>query len=368
MTDHWIAPERVFDGQHIHSDMAVRIEAGTIAEIGPRSAHAKTIKGLLTPGFVDLQVNGGGGVLLNNDPTVDGIKTILQAHRHFGTTAVMPTVITDHPDVLAKAAKAAIAAKDLPGMIGLHIEGPHIAKARRGTHAAHFIRPLDGDTIHIVTKLRDAGLLVMITLAPEAASAGQISELTDLGAVVSLGHTDATADQMAVAMQAGASCATHLFNAMSAMQSRAPGAVGAVINSSCYAGIICDGHHVDNSMVGLAIRARPVPDRTFLVSDAMATVGGGAAFPLYGQTIRLDNGKLINSAGALAGAHTTLAAGLLRLTGQIGISHESALRMVTSVPANCIGVPALGQLLGQQTTDVLVLGHDLAFRGALSQL
>lgn len=366
--DQWIAPDRLFDGHNIHTDMAIRIEAGKVVDIGPRPANAPAIKGLLTPGLVDLQVNGGGGAMLNSSPTVDGIRTILQAHRQFGTTALMPTVITDHPDVLSKAADAAISAKDHPGMIGLHIEGPHIAAAKRGTHAEHFIRPLDNHTIDLVTGLRAADVRVMITLAPEAATPDQISILAHLGAIVSLGHTDASADQMRAAMQAGATCATHLFNAMSQMQGRAPGAVGAVITGTCYAGIICDGHHVNDSMIGLAIRGRPVPDRTFLVSDAMATVGGPDHFDLYGQTIRVQDGKLINAEGALAGAHTTQIQGLQRLVAKTGTPLQTALRMVTSVPANCINAPSLGQLIGHQTSDILILNSDLSIQGTLSDI
>lgn len=352
----WIAPDRLFDGHMIHSDQAIRVVGDKIVDIGRPPHDAHRIKGLMTPGFVDLQVNGGGGVLLNNTPTVDGIKTILAAHRTFGTTAVMPTVITDHPDVLGQAADAAIAAKDLPGMLGLHIEGPHIAAAKRGTHAERFIRVLDDDTINIVTKLRAAGLRVMITLAPEAATPAQITMLTDHGATVSLGHTNANAAQMQAAISAGATCITHLFNAMSPMTSRAAGAVGTAINSSCYTGIICDGHHVDDNMIGLAIRARPLPDRMFLVSDAMATVGGPDHFKLYGQTIRLQDGKLINADGALAGAHTTLLQSLQRLTQYTPL--ETALKMVTSTPATAIGAPALGQLIGQSLQNTVTLGDN----------
>lgn len=364
----WIAPDQLFDGQVLQSGMAMLVKDGRIIEIGPSKDSARAIKGMITPGFVDLQVNGGGGVMLNNIPTVAGIATMLQAHRRFGTTSLMPTVITDHPNVLARVAGAAIAAKDLPGMTGLHIEGPHIAPARRGTHAERFIRPMDTNTIAIVAGLRQAGLPVMITLAPEAANPDQIKALVGLGATVSLGHTDATAAQMQAAMQAGATCVTHLFNAMSPMQSREPGAVGAAINSDCYAGLICDGHHVDDSMIRLAVRARPCADRMFLVSDAMATVGGPDQFDLYGQTIAVQDGRLINADGALAGAHTTLAAGLQRIAGFGGVNPETALRMVTAVPAKCIGVPALGQLLGQRTQDVLVLDGDLSVSGDLAAI
>ncbi|WP_341366858.1 N-acetylglucosamine-6-phosphate deacetylase [Yoonia sp. BS5-3] len=364
----WIAPDRLFDGHSIHAGLGVLLDDGQITRIEKAPATARQISGLVSPGFVDLQVNGGGGVMLNNQPDAMGIKTILAAHRRFGTTALMPTVITDHPDVLARAADAAISAKDAPGMLGLHIEGPHIAPAKRGTHAGTFIRPLDDHTINIVGGLRKAGLGVMITLAPESCTAAQIKTLTGLGAVVSLGHTNAAADQMQTAIAAGATCITHLFNAMSAMEGRAPGAVGAAINSHCYAGIICDGHHVDDSMLGLAIRARPTPDRMFLVSDAMATVGGPNQFELYSQTIQLKDGKLVNAEGALAGAHLTMAAALTRLVQKVGIPAASALRMATTIPAACIGADRQGQLIGQKTEDTLILNADLSMHGTLSDI
>lgn len=360
MTDLWIAPDLVFDGQDILSGQAVLIRAGQIADLAPTPATARRIKGCLTPGFVDLQVNGGGGVLLNNAPTRAGIAQIAAAHRSCGTVAIMPTLITDHPGVLDKAAEAAIAARSDPGVIGLHIEGPHIAVARRGTHAAAFIRPLDMRTMDIVARLRRHHIAVMITLAPEAASNAQIAALAGMGALVSLGHTDCTAEAIVAAQKAGAVCATHLFNAMSPMTSRAPGAVGAVLNGHLHAGLICDGHHVDDRMIQLALRARPAQDLTFLVSDAMATVGGPDHFDLYGQRIQLRDGRLINAQGHLAGAHVTQAAGVARLVQRIGIPLDAALRMAVTVPARVVGQAGLAQLAGRSVDDLLILSEDLA--------
>lgn len=366
--DHWITPDRLFDGRDLRTGMAVRVRDGRVSEIATAPKDAVPVPGLLTPGFVDLQVNGGGGVQLNSTPTADGIRTIAQAHRRLGTVAVLPTVITDLADVTDRAADAALATMDEPGIIGLHIEGPHIAMARRGTHSPDLVRPLDARTIATVTRLRDAGVPVMITLAPEAVSLDQIAHLVKLGAVVSLGHTDATAEMMEAAFGAGASCATHLFNAMSPMLGREPGAVGAVINSTCYSGIICDGHHVADQMVGLAIRARPLPDRMFLVSDAMATVGGPAHFNLYGQDITLKDGRLVNAEGSLAGAHVTQAEGVKRLVDHTGTSLTTALRMATSVPAACIGRLQVGGLEGRPTEDVILLDDDLLLSGSLAAI
>lgn len=364
----WIAPDQIFDGRRILKGKALGITDGYVSEIADTPKDAVVVKGMISPGFVDLQVNGGGGVLLNASPTVEGMAAIATAHRRFGTVAVLPTLITDRPEVLDRASNAALAARDQNGLIGLHIEGPHIAPTRRGTHAANLIRPMDGRTLDVVARLRKAQVPTMITVAPEATTPEQIRQLTAMGAVVSLGHTDASSEQMEAAFAAGANCATHLYNAMSPMTSRAPGAVGAVINSDCFSGVICDGHHVDDRMVALAIRARPVEGRMFLVSDAMPTVGGSDQFELYGQKITVKDGRLINADGNLAGAHLTMAQALQRLVEQVGVSLEQALRMAISVPATCIKAPELGELLGRAVQDVILLDARLNVQGDLARL
>ncbi len=359
MTDHWIAPDRLFDGERLHRDCALQVRDGQVLALGPATPDMPALAGCVTPGFVDLQVNGGGGVLLNTTPTAAGIAAVAAAHRQFGTVALMPTVITDAPEILENAAEAALAAKGHDSVIGLHIEGPHIAVARRGTHQAAHIRHMDHRTIAVLERLRAADVPVLITLAPEAASTDQIATLAAMGAVVSIGHTDAAAEAVKDAIAAGAACATHLFNAMSPMTSRAPGAVGAIINSTVPAGLICDGHHVDDSMIALALRARPGDDLMFLVSDAMATVGGPDHFTLYGDKITLADGKLINAEGNLAGAHMTQRMGVARLVHHVGVPLETALRMAITVPAKVIGQPKLAQLVGRRVRDVVVLPDDL---------
>jgi N-acetylglucosamine-6-phosphate deacetylase len=189
-----------------------------------------------------------------------------------------------------------------------------------------------------------------------------------MGAVVSLGHTDATCDEVEAAIGAGATCATHLFNAMSSMTSRAPGAVGAVINSHVWSGIICDGFHVDDRMIKLALRARPADDLMFLVSDAMATVGGPNEFDLYGKNVHLEDGRLLNSEGNLAGAHVTQAEGVARLVHEIGVPLAQALRMAVTVPARVIGHTNLAQIVGRSTRDLLVLSRDIEVAGTLDYI
>ena len=367
--DFWIAPSFVFNGTALTAGQAVRVQDGHITDLSDTVPEgAVRIDGILSPGFVDLQVNGGGGDMMNNTPTRKGVETIVTAHQALGTAAVLPTVITDQDGVMARAAEAVIASKDINGMLGLHIEGPHIDHIRRGTHRGAFVRPMEQQTIDIVRRVRSEGLAVMITVSPSGAGIAAIRELSALGAVVSIGHSDATAAETKAAIAAGATCGTHLFNAMSPMTSREPGTVGAIINSDCYSGIICDGHHVADDMIAMAIRARPRSDRMFLVSDAMSTVGGPDHFKLYDATIRLEDGRLVNDEGSLAGAHVTQAQGVKRLVDHVGISVEQALCMGLSNPAACIGRPDLTELVGRRAQDVILLASDLSFRGAVSDV
>ena len=356
----WLCPDRLFDGQTLLGGRALGLSHGRTTQIRalsdlPATARRLPLSGTLTPGFLDLQVNGGGDAFLNASPNAAAMATMTTAHRRFGTVAILPTVITDAPEVLAAVVDAALAAKGQPGILGLHIEGPHLSLIRRGTHSAQWVRPFEPATLSHVKRLRAARIFVKITVAPEAMSKGQIAALVATGAVVSIGHSDATAEAVRAALAEGASCFTHLFNAMSPMQNRAAGVTGACINSTAYAGIICDGHHVADEMVGLAIRARPVPDRMFLVSDSMSTVGGSDRFVLYGQEVRLIGGRLVNSEGSLAGAHVTMAEGLQRLISVVGIPPEQALKMAISTPAHLAQQPALASPAARDLSDLVLL-------------
>lgn len=359
MKETWIAPEQLFDGKTLLTGHAIRVVDERVVEVGPAPAVSRPLLGCLTPGFIDLQVNGGGGVMLNSTPTRESMATMAAVHRRFGTVAIMPTVITDAPEVLDQAAEAAIAARQDAGIVGLHIEGPHISVARRGTHSAEYVRDLDDRTMKIVSRLRSNEVATMITLAPEAVTTEQIATLSEMGAIVSIGHTDTTAENIEAAIAAGAQCATHLFNAMSPMTGRAPGAVGAIINSTLKSGIICDGYHVDDRMIAMAMRARPKADLMFLVSDSMATVGGPKRFDLYGNDVQLVSGRLLNSEGALAGAHVTQSKGVARLVKRIGLPLQDALRMAITIPAQVVGQSSLSDIVGQRTKDLFVLSADL---------
>jgi len=366
--DLWLRPERLFDGSRLSEGRAVRLADGRVAELGPPPAAAavRDLPGTLSPGFVDLQVNGGGGVLVNTDPTPEGLVRIAAAHRRFGTAAILPTVITDAPDILRRAAGAALAAAGRPGLLGLHIEGPHIAPGRRGAHDARFVRGWEDETLHIVRRLRAAGLVVMVTLAPEIVPARAIAALAATGAIVSLGHSDASAEAARAGLGAGARAVTHLFNAMSQMTGREPGLTGTAIGSDAYCGIIADGIHVADEMVALAIRARPRPRRMFAVSDAMASVGGPDRFRLYGREIRVRDGRLVNAQGRLAGAHLTMAGALQRLAGPVGLSPGRALAMTVSVPAALAGLPVLAAIEGRRAEDLILLDDEWRPAGTLA--
>lgn len=362
MTPIYLRPDAVFDGYTLRGDVTLQIAGGIVRPIASSPQDSQWISGIVAAGFVDLQVNGGGGVLLNATPTVGGLRRIAAAHRGFGTVALLPTVITDAPEVLAAAADAVIANAGADGILGLHIEGPHIAAAKRGTHAARHIRPMDELTLDIVARLRAAGHTVIITVAPEACPSEGIAALASMGAVVSIGHSDSDAATVANALSAGASCGTHLFNAMSQMTARDAGVAGGLLHGGAYAGIICDGHHVADQMIALALRAQKIPDRLFLVSDAMPTVGGPDRFTLYGDEIRLEAGRLVNAEGRLAGAHLTQAAGLARLVDKIGVDTASALQMVTTIPAKVIDRPDLARIEGRSPADLVLLDTNMAAR------
>ena len=373
--DTWLLPDALFDGNRLRTGLALGVAQGLSLGLAdasalPASAPIRRVPGTLTPGFLDLQVNGGGDALLNNDQSPDALHRMAAAHRRYGTVGILPTVITDAPEVLTRAVDAVIAAHaEIPldrSLLGLHIEGPHLSIPRRGTHAPEWVRPFEATTLAHVRRLRDLGIFVKITVAPESVTPAQVAELVATGAVVSIGHSDATADEVRALLDAGATCFTHLFNAMSPMLNRAPGVTGACINSTAYAGLICDGIHVADEMVGLAIRARPVPGRMFLVSDAMSTVGGSDHLRLYGRDVWLKDGRLVNAEGSLAGAHVTMAESLRRLIAVVGIAPEIALDMATAAPARLLARPELASPENRDLADLLLLAPDWSVTGTVA--
>lgn len=353
-----IVPDAVFDGKRLRGGVGLRIHSDTISLVEETDLNrCVRVEGILSPGFFDIQVNGGGGVLLNADPTVEGLAKIAAAHRLTGTTRFLPTVITDRPEVTSAAANAVIRAKSRFGICGIHIEGPHISLARRGTHKSDFVRKLDQQTFDLVSRLRTNGIPTMMTVAPEAVLPGQITALVGRGVVVALGHSDATADQTNAALLEGAQTFTHLYNAMSPMTNREPGVTGAAIASEAYCSVICDGIHVSPTMLRIAMRAKPKKDRIILVTDAMPTVGGPDSYSLYGQTIFLKDGRLVNAEGALAGAHVTMLQSIAFTVQQLEQTPEASLRMAITNPARLMGMERDVQIERTSPKDLILIGR-----------
>ena len=329
---------RIFDGENFLLDHAVVVEGERIAAIvpyaeRPQGAARDLAGGLLAPGYIDVQVNGGGGVLFNEDPTPEAIARIAAAHRKHGTVGLLPTLVTDAPQVMTAAIAATREARRrTPATLGLHLEGPFLDPRRRGAHELKYIRDLaPGDVETIVDA--DCGA-VMVTLAPNRVGAASIAELARRGVLISLGHSEASYEQARAAIQAGARAFTHLFNAMSASVGREPGMVGAALDlADAFVGIIADGHHVHEANLRIALAAKR-HDRFMLISDAMPpTVGGPDHFDLQGRRVTRVNGCLRLDDGTLAGSVLTMDEAVRYVVNVVGVDLGDALAMASRVPA-----------------------------------
>lgn len=360
-----IVGAEIFDGHRRHRDVAVLVEGALVAGLVPGAdvpdgwSVLELPGGVLAPGFLDLQVNGGGGVLLNDGPSSEAMGRIARAHRRFGTTGLLPTLITDTPAATAAAIAAArLAVSSEPGVIGLHLEGPHLAPVRRGAHVGELMRPLeDGDVDQFIAAREAIGTLV-VTLAVEQAAPHLIRRLADAGVVVSLGHSDADYVAAMAAFDSGARLATHLFNAMSPLRHREPGLVGAALDaSSVWCGMIADGHHVHPAALSLAIRGKRGPGRCFLVTDAMSTVGASVAgFTLNGRTARRVGDRLELEDGTLAGSTTDMASCVTYAAKHLDVSMDEALRMASLYPATALGLDDLrGRIAPGMIADLVWL-------------
>ena len=360
----------IFDGFKRHLNSALIIKKSKVVEIipeekvDPKTEQIVLAGGLLAPGFIDLQVNGGGGALFNDNPSLENLKTICEAHAKLGSTSIMPTLISDSPEVNKQAISAITDALDqqVNGLVGLHLEGPHLALSRKGAHKEGFIRPMQEFDCLELESLANKVPNLMLTIAPEAVSSEQITRLSNAGAIISLGHTDCTFNQAAEAIDAGATCATHLFNAMSPFGTREPGLVGAVLDSGkLFSGIIADGFHVNKISINLALRAKKGPGAVFLVSDAMSTVGSDQKnLFLNDRLITRSQGKLILEDGTLAGADISLSDAVRYMVNEVGISQDDAIRMASLIPAKVLGVESeIGCLMPDARADFLWMKNDL---------
>lgn len=355
-----VAAAQIFDGTALRRDHALVVRDGRILDILPRAQLdpvPPTSAALLAPGFVDVQVNGGGGVLLNDDPSERGVRHIVDTHRRLGTTSLLPTLITDAPDKLERLADVPL----VPGAIGFHLEGPLISSARVGIHPLQHVRSLDARTKEALRHFGSVGAS-LVTLAPETVPADMIAYLAESGLTVSAGHTLADAKTFKQALDAGLTGVTHLFNAMAPLAARAPGIAGVAFDDArVFAGIICDGLHVDKLMLRLAYRTMG-PARLMLVSDAMPSVGSTlAAFDLLGRPVELRDGKLAAADGTLAGAHLDMATSVRNAVALMGAPLEDALAMATSTPARFLGL-ACGTLARGAAFDAVELDDALAVR------
>lgn len=352
-----LAPSRVFDGQRFLTGHAVVIEGDRIAAVVPmaEAGRATRLDGTLAPGFLDLQVNGGGGLMVGGDTDPAALRHICATHQRLGCAGVLPTLITDTPQATAAVIDAGIRAAGTPGFLGLHLEGPHLDPRRHGAHDPALIRPMTPEDLARLCDAARALPVLMVTLAPEAATPDQIATLSRAGIIVSLGHTDCDYDTARAAFAAGARLATHLFNAMSPMGHRAPGLVGAVLTGEAHAGLIADGIHVHPAAMRAALAARA--DGIFLVTDCMAFAGTDLTeLPLQGRTILRRDGRLTLADGTLAGADLRMDRAIGVLVDQVGIAPERALAMATSEPARAAGLSnEYGALRDGRRADLVLL-------------
>ncbi len=361
-TTHLLA-KQLFDGEQFHHNKVITINKGKIIAIEDEhnNVHVnEIISGLLVPGFIDLQVNGGGDVLFNSTPTVAGIEKIAKAHAQFGTTAMLPTLITDSITVMQQAADSIAEAirQKMAGIIGIHFEGPHLAIAKKGAHLQKHIRSISEAEWQIFSR-QDLGQIV-ITLAPENVAPEDIRRMVNLGIKVCLGHSNADYQTAQNAIDAGADGFTHLYNAMSALQGREPGLVGsAFLNKHTYCGLIVDGHHVHNQSCKIALQIKS-QGYVFLVTDAMPPVGCNKnKFELLGRNVTLSQGKLTLETGELAGSVLDMATGVRNIHQHLALPLAEALRMASLYPANFINqTKTRGKLATGYQADMVELDHN----------
>lgn len=359
---------QLFDGDALHTRHALLVDGESIVEIlsendlpGEVDKVVDLDGHLLAPGLVDLQVNGGGGVLFNDAPTVDSLQKILAAHRRFGTTAMLPTLISDDASTMERGIAAVSAAMegDVAGVIGIHLEGPHLNPAFRGVHDAGKIRALDDTAMEILSSLKNG--VTLLTVAPETLAAATIERLCSAGLIVFGGHSAATYEETVTALDAGLTGFTHLFNAMSPLTSRAPGMVGAALDDAeSFFGIIADGYHVHPATLRIAIAAK-TRGRAMLVTDAMPSVGSSIkSFELGGQTISADGGRCLTGDGILAGSDIGLIEAVRNASIFGGVDCYEALRMASRYPAHAIGLQdSLGCAMPGYQANLIELDDSL---------
>ncbi|HEV3178880.1 MAG TPA: N-acetylglucosamine-6-phosphate deacetylase, partial [Steroidobacteraceae bacterium] len=330
-----LGAEGFADGQCVLIDNGRILDLVAASDPRCRAAQQRDLGGrLLLPGFIDSQVNGGGGVLFNDSPSVASIRAIGRAHRRFGTTGFLPTLISADLDIVARAISAVRGALQagVPGVLGIHIEGPFLSVARKGVHDPAKLRELGPSALGLLTSLR--GGRTLVTLAPEMTTPDIIEQLVAAGVVVSAGHTNASYAEIHTALEHGLTGFTHLFNAMSQLTGREPGAVGAALDDQrSWCGIIVDGAHTDPVVLRIALKCKP-RDRFMLVTDAMPSVGtDSGSFELQGRRIIVRGHTCLDEDGRLAGSNIDMASCIRNAVAMLGVPLADAVRMASQWPA-----------------------------------
>lgn len=335
-----LSPDVVFDGEEMQANAAVEIRDGKIVALHAQSPkNARKMSGVLAPGFIDTQVNGGGGLLLNHSPSVNTLRTMVKAHAQFGTTGMLPTLITDHLPVMKSTADAIAeaVAGSTPGVLGVHFEGPHLSTIKKGIHDAARIRGVSSDDRKLHER-RDLGIQ-LLTVDPGLVGDQDIRDWTERGIRVAIGHSDSSFERTQGALRAGATGFTHLYNAMSPLTSREPGVVGAaLLDPDSWCGLIVDNHHVHAASARLALRVKP-RGKIMLVTDAMSTIGSTQTqFDLFGEAIKLHDGRLQSAAGTLAGSALSMIEAVNNSVRDLQLDLSEALRMASLYPAEFLGL------------------------------
>ena len=356
----------IFDGTQLLEGRAVIIDGASITAIVPdgdvpAGTRSRRVQGLLAPGFIDVQVNGGGGVLFNATPTVEGIAEIGAAHRRYGTTGYLTTLITDTRANMAKAIAATgeALARKIPGVLGAHLEGPFLNPERKGVHDPRLMRPIEEEDVALITSLK-AGRALM-TIAPEKMPVATIRRLADAGIILSAGHTAATYETMVAARAAGLTGVTHLFNAMPPLAGRDPGPIGAALDDpDLFVGLIVDLFHVTAPSLRVALSAKGW-QRMMLVTDAMPSVGSElTSFEIDGNTITRRDGKLTRADGTIAGSDLDMASAVRNTVKRLGLPLEAALQMAARAPAEFLGLGGeLGRIAPGYRASLVLLDDDL---------
>lgn len=359
--------EAVFDGRTLLKGASVVLDKNRVVAVVPANQplpEKMTVQdlgdGFLIPGLVDLQVNGGGGAMVGAGCTVSTLTKICATHARLGSTSILPTLISDTPETTAEIIEAAIEAAQarIPGFLGLHLEGPHLDPRRAGAHDPAHIRPMEMADLALLEHAARQLPVLMLTVAPEAISHAQIDRLSQAGAVIALGHTECTDIEARAARAAGAKVVTHLFNAMSQLDKRNPGLVGAALDSDMAASLIADGIHVADTALRVAMRAKDA-DQLFLVSDAMACAGTTKTqFALGNRVVWRRKGALRLEDSTLAGADITLVQAIAYLIN-IGTPPARAFAMATRIPARVVGADHCGRIAPGTSADLIHLSRDM---------